>query len=370
MSAGAKLRLIGGAAAAVVALWWWQRRQQARKLTVLQFNILCDSSATGCIDASVRAYARADELEWSVRCAAIAAKVRGSDVAFLEEVLPHMYVDLCAALPEYDAWHSSELVEAAHVDGQEVALFVRRAAVMVIGVPRCCRLVTLAESDAERELLLLPNEPGDCRPENYSVLTAAVRRRQWSADECVVVGGVHLRWEFGDMPAARAKPVQALCAARALLEHAQSADAAGVALAGDFNSWPQHAACLVLKRGLAALDEEHPGGGCATLALSPYRNCRFVGKLATLRSAHEEAHGIEPRFTRKKDSTASQFCLDYVFVGGTSLRATHADFGPGRPPYALDGDGSDLPYLPCAQWPSDHLPLRVELRLLRGVLSW
>ena len=42
----------------------------------------------------------------------------------------------------------------------------------------------------------------------------------------------------------------------------------------------------------------------------------------------------------------------------------------GTPPYDPDGDGSDLPYLPCAAWPSDHLPLVAEVVLSsRGLVE-
>ena len=208
---------------------------------------------------------------------------------------------------------------------------------------------------------MVPNEEGDSPPENYAILTAAVRKVDWPEGDCIVAGATHLRWEFGSMPAAAGKPVQAVCAGRALLAHASSVNAKGCALCGDFNSWPAHAACLVLKEGLPTDHAEHPGGGVGTLALP-----RAEGQpdLATLRSAYAEAHeqGSEPLFTRKKNSASSQFCLDYVFVGGQALRVISAGFGPG-PPYAPDGDGTDLAYLPCAEWPSDHLPLVAELQL-------
>ena len=361
----ASLFIVGGTAAAVTATTlWWLRKRLARKLTMMQYNVLCDNANPGCIDETVRAYAKPDELEWRARCEVIVAKVKCADVAFLEEVLPSMYVSLSAALgSEYDSWHTSELVEAAHTDGQEIALFVRRATTSVIGTPQCKRLVTLAKSEAERQLLLVPHQPGDCKPENYTVLTAAIRRRGWAKDECIVCGGVHLRWEFGDMPAARGKPLQALCAGRALLEHAHSVDAIGVTLAGDVNSGPQDGACMVLKHGLPERDRKHPGGGCTSLGLSPIWDGKYVAEFALLRSAYADVHGDDPKFTRKKNSTASQFCLDHIFLGGGALRATKANFGPGCQPYAQGGDGSDLPYLPCAAWPSDHLPLVVELEV-------
>ena len=59
---------------------------------------------------------------------------------------------------------------------------------------------------------------------------------------------------------------------------------------------------------------------------------------------------------------ASQFCLDYVFLGGGAT-CVGASFGAGPPPYAAGGDGAELPQLPCAAWPSDHLPVVVELCL-------
>ena len=126
------------------------------------------------------------------------------------------------------------------------------------------------------------------------------------------------------------------------------------ALCGDFNSWPEHCACVALKHGLAVGHAEHPGQGCAEL--------RLPGG-GVLRSAWAEAHaGCEPCFTRKKNVPASQFCLDYVFLGGGAT-CVGASFGAGPPPYAAGGDGTDLPQLPCAAWPSDHLPVVVELCL-------
>ena len=70
--------------------------------------------------------------------------------------------------------------------------------------------------------------------------------------------------------------------------------------------------------------------------------------------------GAEPRFTRKKTGVGSQYCLDYIFTAG-ALRSVAVGFGPGPPPFAPEGDGADLPFLPCEAWPSDHLPLVADL---------
>lgn len=336
-------------------------------ITLLQYNVLIDSPESGCVDDHMKSYANAEELEWTHRCEAIAKRVRtcAPDVALLEEVSVAMFVDLRGLLSDvYDGYHAAELVdgrvsEESHSFDHELAIFVCRTEVEVIGDVRGRRLVTLAQSAAERELLMIPSNEGDAAPENYAVLTAAVRHHGWPLGERLVVGVCHLRWEYGDMPAAKGKPVQAICAGRALLEHAYGVDALGVALCGDFNSSPQQAACAIFKGngGVPRGHEEHPGGECGDLVLP-----RALPELAELRSAYAEAHGgAEPLFTRKKETVASQFCLDYVFVGGRSLRVASAGFGPEPLPYAPGGDGSDLAYLPNADWPSDHLPLCVQV---------
>ena len=342
-------------AGAVATLFWSSIRQirQLRPLTVVQYNVLFDSHKDGCIDATVRSYAKAEELAWSARCANIARRVREcADVALFEELGPAMFETLRPMLPEFDAWHASELVTAVkHPDGEELAIFIRRSTVIIDGVPRCRRLVAYAQTEEERQVMMVAEQPGDSPPEVYAVISAAVRRHGWLASKTLIVGGTHLRWEFGEMPAAKAKPVQAICAGRAMWEHARDASACGVALAADFNSFPVHGAVLAVgDAGLSAGHPEHPGGGCGDLRLYP-----------PLRSAFADVHGADPPFTRKKNTIDSQFCLDYVFIGGDEVRATGAGFGAGPPPYKLDGDGSDLPYLPCDAWPSDHLPIAVQL---------
>ena len=279
-------------------------------LRLMQFNILFDLTNPGCIDETVRAYASANELAWPNRCKTIAQRLNSScDIAFLEECGPSMFRDVKALLPGFDGFHASELVEkVVHPDGEEIAVFVRRSTVELLeDRPRCRRLVedtTATASAPQRKLLMKKEQPGDSPPGAYAVLSAAVRRRGWGSDQRLVVGGTHLRWEFGDMPAAKGKPVQALCAARLLLEHGADVGTSEVALAGDFNSWPTHGAVLALTQGLPQGHAEHPGGGAGDLSLA-----------TPLRSAHAAAHaGREPRFTRKKNSLASQFCLDYVFV--------------------------------------------------------
>ena len=74
-------------------------------------------------------------------------------------------------------------------------------------------------------------------------------------------------------------------------------------------------------------------------------------------SAFKAVHGSDPVYTRKKDTVDSQFCLDYVFTGG-ALRPKAASIGAMT--YCLL-DGLDFPFLPNAEWPSDHLPIVVDL---------
>jgi hypothetical protein len=349
-----KAALAASTAAAAAALLYWRMRRR-RTLRLMQFNILFDLPNPGCIDESVRGYALADELAWPNRCKAIAQRLESScDVAFLEECGPSMFEDIKALLPDFDGFHASALVEkVVHPDGEEIAMFVRRSTVELLEEPRCRRLVecSIAKANPLRLALIMEKEqPGDSPPEAYAVVSAAVRRRGWGSDQRLVVGGTHLRWEFGSMPAAKGKPVQAICAAHLLLEHAMDVGTSNVALAGDFNSWPTHGAVLALTQGLPPGHAEHPGSDAGDLSLT-----------TPLRSAYAAAHANrEPRFTRKKNSLDSQYCLDYVFVG-EHVRVAGAGFGAGPPPFAPEGDGSDLPYLPCAAWPSDHLPLVVEL---------
>ena len=163
-----------------------------------------------------------------------------------------------------------------------------------------------------------------------------------------------MRWEYGDGfgGAAKGKPLQALAAVRALMSHATDVGAGGWMLCGDFNSRPDDAAYRLITEGSLALsDPTHPGAPITS-------ELRLPETTPALTSAFRACRGAEPLFTRKKDSPGSQFTLDYVFVGG-ALVASDASFGPGAEPFT--GDGVDLPYLPCAAWPSDHLPLVVDL---------
>ena len=109
------------------------------------------------------------------------------------------------------------------------------------------------------------------------------------------------------MDAASGKAVQAVCAGRALYAHGDEIDATAIALLGDLNSRPTDGAYVALTRGLGVTHVAHPGGGCGELALPR--------GAPTLRSAYAAVHGKEPLFTRKKDSLASQFTLDYILLG-------------------------------------------------------
>jgi hypothetical protein len=280
-----------------------------------------------------------------VRC----IKESAADIVLLEECSAVMFQELKEEfhLPDFGAWHASEFNADLNLDRSEldIAMLVNLSKLEVIGPPKCQRLHELC-SGSDLEIVLLPEQPGDFKPTSYVLLSAAIRRRDWA--DCVVVGGTHLRWEYGDMPAAGAKEAQARAAARGLLSHASDAGAAGWALCGDFNSGPSDPAYRSLTSG---------SWQAAGLGGRPAGDAAFT-------SAFRAVNNAEPLFTRKKDTPGSQFCLDYVLLGGR-LAAAAASLGPeaGPPPYDPAGDGADLPCLPCAEWPSDHLPLVVTLEL-------
>jgi hypothetical protein len=332
-------------------------------LKLLQWNILVDNDAPGCIDAGMREYVQkecgsASCLDWAQRKHAIAMRVSCADVAYLEECSPKMLESLRPLLPDFDSWHAAELVDADH-DEQEIALLVRRGSVELVGAPRCQRLHTVfADGCAEQRAMLVAAQEGEnVPPSSYAVLSAAVKRTGWSAH--VVLAATHLRWEyFGGDPrfeaGARAKPLQALAAARVACAHAAEAGAAGWSLCGDFNAGRGSGVHALLTDGaLPAVHPEHPGGELAAALEMPG---------GRMQSAFAAVTGAEPRFTRKKNTVGTQFCLDYVFLAG-ALRATAVGFGPGPAPFAPGGDGSDLRFLPCEAWPSDHLPLVADLTI-------
>ena len=135
--------------AAACALWVAWRRAAHPAIALMQYNVLFDSPNPGCIDEGMRAYTAKEDLAWPVRCATIARRVREcADVAVFEELGPEMFATLKAALPEFDAWHASDLVDTVqHPDGEELALFTHRASVELCGAPRCRRLVEFAHSE-------------------------------------------------------------------------------------------------------------------------------------------------------------------------------------------------------------------------------
>ena len=124
----------------------------------------------------------------SARCASIARRVREcADVALFDELGPAMFETLRPMLPEFDAWHASELVESVkHPDGEELAIFIRRSTVIIDGVPRCRRLVAYAQTEEERQVMMVAEQPGDSPPEVYAVISAAVRRHGWLASKTLI----------------------------------------------------------------------------------------------------------------------------------------------------------------------------------------
>ena len=175
MNPFAAARLYALLAVAVVGLLARMNRKYVsagnETLTVMQWNVLLDLDAPGCIDAAVRAYAPAEILEWRYRCEAIATRVRAcADLAFLEEVNPVMFHDLRRALhADFDAWHASQ-VDGGGPSPEELdgAVFVRRRTVEMRGGPRCCRLHALCALGAEMDTVLLPEQEGDCKPSSYA----------------------------------------------------------------------------------------------------------------------------------------------------------------------------------------------------------
>lgn len=324
-------------------------------LRVLQWNVLIDSDQPGCIDQHVRGYVKPAEcLLWSNRCKTIADRVAASnaDVAFLEECTPAMLADLLKHLSGHEGWQAGVLDGGKDRDFMDVALLVRSSTVEVLGAPRCRRLYRLCEEGAERETVLLPGN-GEEPPKAYAVLSVAVRRRGEEAGPVLVLGGTHLRWEYGEGfgGAAAGKPLQAKAAVRHLMEHVEDMEASGWALCGDFNSGPSSAAYELLTSGRLAPEHKE----------LLQRLTQELLLESPLRSAFATMHQREPLFTRKKETLASQYCLDYIFVGG-ALEVQAAGFGAGPAPYASAGDGSELAFLPSETWPSDHLPLVADLQ--------
>jgi hypothetical protein len=323
-------------------------------LIVCQWNILLDSNLAGCIDYNMRSYASPQCLIWAHRKDAIVSRIKESaaDVVLLEECSAEMFQDLKDdfKFPAFCAWHASEFDSGSDRSELDVAMLVNLSKLEVIGSPKCQRLHELC-SGSDLETVLQAGQDGDIKPTSYALLSASIRRRDRA--ECIVIGGTHLRWEY-EMPEAGAKAVQALAAACGLRRHASDARAAGWALCGDFNSKPSDPAYLDLTGS-----EQH------TDSVGSLLRAELAGLGRPLfASAFREARGAEPLFTRKKNTPDSQYCLDYVLLGGR-LAAAAASIGPeaAPPPYDPQGDGSDLPCLPCAEWPSDHLPLVVELVL-------
>jgi hypothetical protein len=312
-------------------------------LRICQWNVLLDSSLPGCIDEAMRNYVELPEiLVWSYRQEIIAGRINESqaDVVLLEECSPKMLKDLTAKLPVgvFGAYHASDIDTGPDTSELDVAILIRLSTLELKSPPKCQRLHELC-SEATRPIVLHEKHDGDIKPTSYVLLSAAILLKGHS--DVIVIGGTHLRWEFGTMSAAPARAPQACAAARGLLLHASEAGAVGWALCGDFNSGPADEAYRALTDGsLQVADCNRPAGDAA-----------FV-------SAFRAVHGAEPRFTRKKNSPDSEFCLDYAFIGGR-LAAVAARVGP------LDtaGGGEGLPSLPCAEWPSDHLPLFVTLEL-------
>jgi len=340
-----------------IALWSTMTESHAT-LTILQWNILLDSDAPGCIDAQKRQYAEPEHLSWNYRCEKIAMRIQEycADVLLLEELSASMFTDLCKKLPDFNGWHASELVkpfgedvDPKVVESMEVGLFTHAQHVKVDGQPRCIPLYAGYDGD-DKALLLYPPSFQAAPSSSYVVVSAALQHCS-QPNAKIVVGATHLRWEFGTMPAAAAKPMQAEAAANAIIQHAHEVGAESWILAGDFNSPPESDAYHLLTHG--SLAKSHPLHPSAAI----HRDLVLQDGVS-MQSVFALVNGSEPLFTRKKNKQTDQYCLDYIFIGGTLLCNTAA-YSTSPLPY--QGDGSDLPQLPCAAWPSDHLPLVVNI---------
>jgi endonuclease/exonuclease/phosphatase family metal-dependent hydrolase len=251
-----------------------------RGLRVFSWNVLLDSADDGCIDASMRKYAPAACLDWNNRLGAILMRIQAAvpDVIFLHEANPRMFADIKDHLTGFNGWHASELVGGLdkYNDAQsiEVGLLVRETAVVVLST-RCTRLYSLCGVDSGQPAILHPKHcSAEMEPTSYVVLSAAVTHIS-EPSAVVVVGGTHLRWEFGDDPAAVSKLLQAEAAANGVWQHAQDASAPSWILAGDFNSPPDSAPYHLLTNGSLPLAHPlhprttHPnysaGGACSGL---------------------------------------------------------------------------------------------------------
>eukprot|EP01062_Namystynia_karyoxenos_P042960 TRINITY_DN31459_c0_g1_i1.p1 TRINITY_DN31459_c0_g1~~TRINITY_DN31459_c0_g1_i1.p1 ORF type:complete len:365 (+),score=54.71 TRINITY_DN31459_c0_g1_i1:104-1198(+) len=337
-----------------------------QRFRVMWWNILVDVKSAG-----------ADVCEWNNRVEGICQRVREEqpDLIGFAEILPHQYRDIADRLgADFQGAHCADYgcgKESKY--GGELGFFYRPK-VFERGQVRGSSLGALCQREEEKAAWNPPKwaEPegmvniGDPAPEDWFALTADFLHRP--SGRRVVFGVTHLRWEWSKLPpqpgggggaACASKPLHAEGVARMLHEHAEGVGAGSRILAGDFNTPYDSGADFGVYRLLtqAELGEADPGHP-SRVAGQQWQIPRPLTNPCPMKSAYKEVAGSEPAFTRKKGTPESEYCLDYMFYAG-NIRP--AQVGP-MPQSARSGSGG-TPFLPCVEWPSDHIRLLVEFEL-------
>jgi CCR4-NOT transcription complex subunit 6 len=172
----------------------------------------------------------------------------------------------------------------------------------------------------------------------------------------LVAASSHLFWnpQFPDL-----KLLQSYILAREALEFASSSDA--MMIGADLNSVPHSSAVYELLMGSGTVTTSHPDHPVTLRkrsATSPsqsavrYEAVPDLALQAPFRSAIRTLTGNEPFFT---NYTASfKGCLDYIMLGGGIQTVNAIRLPP-------EAELLEETALPNSKWPSDHLPLVVDL---------
>lgn len=171
----------------------------------------------------------------------------------------------------------------------------------------------------------------------------------------VVAASAHLFWnpQFPDL-----KLLQAYVLAKEVLEFASTSDA--IIIGADLNSVPNSSGVYELLMGNGSVATSHPDHPVTLRSklgtnLGSVVSPEVVPELSLevpFRSALRTLNGREPRFTNY--TATFKGCLDYILLGG-EIKPISAV------PLPDEGDLQVEIALPNAQWPSDHLPLIVDL---------
>ena len=183
------------------------------------------------------------------------------------------------------------------------------------------------------------------------------RLQDRSSGNRFVVCSSHLYWDpvYPDI-----KLLQAYLLAQEALEYAR--DSSGLVIGADLNSIPSTSGVYELLMGSGFVDVSHPDHPVSlrTNKTNPRLTGIPVDAVPSLSlttpfiSAIKSVNGQEPVYT---NYTASfKGCLDYILLGG-KIEAISSLPLPEESELAFETA------LPNSKWPSDHLPLVVDLKL-------